>query len=57
MGVKEYKLKAVVKINIETTLTDAETPTEETIKFLLSEDLQDLGYDLESIEVTDFTIE
>lgn len=54
---KKYKIKSIIIIDIETDLEDAETPSSETIKFLIEEDLQDLGYDINDTKVTDFKLE
>lgn len=54
---KRYKLKSTILISIETDLEDAETPTGETIIFLIEEDLQDLGYDINYSKVEDFEME
>lgn len=54
---KRYKLKSTILISIETDLEDAETPTGETIRFLIEEDLQDLGYDINYSKVEDFEME
>lgn len=54
---KRYKLKSTILISIETDLEDAETPTSETIRFLIEEDLQDLGYDINYSKVEDFEME
>ena len=54
---KQYKIKAKLVIDLETDLEDEERPTEETVKFLIDEDLQDLGYDINQIKVKKIDIE
>lgn len=52
----DYKIKATITIALETTLNDEEIPTKSTIEFLLSEDLQDVGYDIESVKCMEIKI-
>lgn len=54
---KRYKLKSVIILSIETDLEDVEIPSSETIKFLIEEDLQDLGYGINYSKVEDFEME
>lgn len=50
--VKKYKIRARLVIDIETDLEDTETPNSETMEFLVADDLQDLGYDINYTKVT-----
>lgn len=57
MEVKRYKIKSTLIITIETDLEDEEVPCGETIEFLIADDLQDLGYDVNFTKATKFEIE
>lgn len=52
-----YKIKSTLIIDIETDLEDTERPSEDTIKFLVTEDLLDSGYDVNNADVKKFEIE
>jgi len=53
---KTYKIKSTLIISIETDLEDEEVPCDETIEFLIADDLQDLGYDINHTKAIDFEI-
>lgn len=42
MSIKNFRIRAKIEINIETTIEDDKIPDGETIKFLLEEDIQSL---------------
>jgi hypothetical protein len=45
------KIKARLLIDIETDLSDDPENTEETLRFLVEEDLIDMGYEVESCKI------
>jgi hypothetical protein len=49
MGQKETSV--TLKIKLSTTLSNDPDNTEETVRFLVEEDLQDLGYTVDSVEL------
>lgn len=53
----KYKVKSTIIISLETDLEDEEKPCDETIEFLVADDLQELGYDINYTKVTKIEVE
>lgn len=50
---KTYEIAATLLMNIKTDITDDGVSTSETLRYLVEEDLQDLGYTVDDVEVID----
>jgi hypothetical protein len=50
----KYVLKATLQIEIETELNDEVEPSQETMEFLVQQDLKDLGYGCDEIKTVKF---
>jgi hypothetical protein len=50
----KYILKSTLQIEIETELNDEVEPSQETMEFLVQQDLKDLGYVCDEIKTMKF---
>lgn len=48
-NLKTYEIEAILQIKIKTEITDDGSSTPETLRYLIEEDLKDLGYEVDSV--------
>lgn len=52
----KYVLKATLQLEVETELNDEIEPNQETMEFLVQQDLKDLGYGCDAIKTVKFEL-